>query len=354
MLAKMGDERLNKGLYHGNKIEGKMMHKILLMVAMMSLWTSASAAQTTNCTTDNECPGDQICENDLCVDPVQPEHDPSLVPAYVPGCSMDSDCKGDRICENGECVNPVAPAPAPAPVAPVVTATPQPSPPPQAQPAPPGEYNGPFVLDRKGVEIEIRLGATFCVPDAGEECDHFDYGLLDDAFAERKPGPGGGIFIGSRFLPFLAAGIDWGYYFLIVKADSFMEEDIDAKFSRFMNIMLAVRGYLPLEPADIYLKLGAGWLSFKESAYRYEERVSLRQYSLFNFKIGMGATFFLMDGNKRKNVGLGFDFDFMFTNPSRSEECEDKNMCTKDDGTRGLINVFQASVHLTILIPHFK
>ena len=249
------------------------MYKIFLMVAMISLWASAAAAQTTNCTTDNECPGEQICENDLCVNPVQPEQDPSAVPEYVPGCAMDSDCKGDRICENGECVNP--PAPAPAPTATVVTAYPQPAPQPQAQPqaqpAPQREYDGPFVLARKGVELEIRLGATFCVPDAGEECDFFQYRELEAAFADRKPGPGGGIFLGVRFLPFLSAGIDWGYYFLIVEAESDMAEDIDAKFSRFMNIMLAVRGYLPLEPADIYLKLGAGWLSFKEIAKRVKK-----------------------------------------------------------------------------------
>ncbi len=324
------------------------MHKIFLMVAMLSLWASAAAAQTTNCTTDNECPGDQICENDLCVDPVQPGHDPSPVPAYIPGCAMDSDCKGDRICENGECVSP------PAPAAPVVTMSPQPTPLPHAQPAPPREYNGPFVLARKGVELEIRLGATICVPDAGEECDLFHYMLLDEAFTDRKPGPGGGIFLGVRFLPFLAAGIDWGYYFLILEAANDMEEDIDVKFSRFMNIMLAVRGYLPFEPADIYLKLGAGWLSFKEIAKIYDESVSLRLYSPFNFKVGMGATFFLMDGNERGNVGLGFDFDFMFTNPSKYEECKDKDICSKDDWPGGVIDVFQASIHLTVVIPVFK
>ncbi len=336
------------------KFKGNVMRKILLMVAIVSLWASASAAQTTNCTTDNECPGEQVCDNNLCVDPVQPEPDPSLVPAYVPGCAMDSDCKGDRICEKGECVNPPAPTVAPAPAPAVVTATPQPVPQPQAQPAPPREYNGPFVLARKGLELEIRLGATFCVPDAGEECDFFQYGELEDAFADRKPGPGGGIFFGVRFLPFLAAGIDWGYYFLILEAESDMEEDIDAKFSRFMNIMLAVRGYLPFEPADIYFKLGVGWLSFKEIAKRYEERVSYRQYSPFNFKVGMGATFFLMDGNERGNVGLGFDFDFLFTDPSKYEECQDKDFCTKGDWSGAVINVFQASVHLTVVIPVFK
>ena len=209
------------------------------------------------------------------------------------------------------------------------------------------------MLARKGLELEIRLGATFCVPEAHAECDIFSSDL-EEAFIDRKPGPGGGIFFGVRFLPFLAAGIDWGYYFLIVKAASDMEEDIDAKFSRFMNIMLAVRGYLPFEPADIYLKLGAGWLSFKDSAKIYDEWVSSRHYSPFNFKLGMGATFFLMDGNERGNVGLGFDFDFLFTNPSKSEECQDTNLCEKDDGGGAMFNVFQASVHLTVVIPVFK
>ncbi len=147
--------------------------------------------------------------------PVQPEHNPSPVPEYLPGCAMDQDCKGDRICENGECVNPAgAPTAHPQPAS-------QPQAQPQAQPAPPGEYNGPFVLARKGLELEIRLGATFCVPEAGVECNLFHFQELEDLFNDRKPGPGGGVFIGARFLPFLAAGIDWGYYFLIVKVAVF-------------------------------------------------------------------------------------------------------------------------------------
>lgn len=65
------------------------------------------------CTTDNECPGDEICEAGACT-----------LPAAARGCVADTECKGERICVEGRCqapttvVQPTQPGQPAQPVAP--------------------------------------------------------------------------------------------------------------------------------------------------------------------------------------------------------------------------------------------
>jgi hypothetical protein len=50
------------------------------------------------CGADSECPGEQLCEAGVCVDPAAP----------AAGCNSDAECKGDRICVDRSCQSPTA------------------------------------------------------------------------------------------------------------------------------------------------------------------------------------------------------------------------------------------------------
>jgi len=59
--------------------------------------TGSCASNPWTCTTDNDCPAGQVCQNGECVT------------ASPTGCTSDSDCPAGQVCQNGECV--AAPSP---------------------------------------------------------------------------------------------------------------------------------------------------------------------------------------------------------------------------------------------------
>jgi hypothetical protein len=69
-------------------------------VASLLIAGCGQNAAAATCASDRDCPGQQICEKQLCVAAQNAGGDePS-------GCHKDTDCKGDRICEGGKCVEP--------------------------------------------------------------------------------------------------------------------------------------------------------------------------------------------------------------------------------------------------------
>jgi len=277
-------------------------------------------------------------------------------------CTKDTECKGDRICQDGVCVEP-APGVLPVPG----YASPQPG---YAQPQPgyhqPQPVYGPppasggslFALWRTGLEIELRLGMGICVDDGDAECDSSGY-VTD---SELKPGIGFGAMFGVRFLPFLLVGVDFGYYTFKVELDDDLDDIVDDFRSRFLNVMLQVRGYLPFRYADVYLKVAGGYLSAKESftvdiGENFD--VESRAYAPFNAKVGVGCTFFFVQEGEYGDIGLGADFDFLFTKPLKWEYCEDDDCEDGDwDDDEGpddadVIDSFQLSLHFTWVFTVF-
>jgi hypothetical protein len=131
-----------------------------------------------------------------------------------------------------------------------------------------------------------------------------------------------------------------------------------------MNVMVQVRGYLPFRYADIYLKLAGGYLSAKET-YKADipgeddYDVESRAFAPFNVKIGAGCTFFFAPQSENGDIGLGLDFDYVFTKPLKWELCED-NDCEDGDwddedgpDDADMINTFQLSVHFTWVFTVF-
>ena len=310
-------------------------------------------------------------------------------------CLSDADCKGDRLCEDGVCVFPEdverprdsptdeepppepAPTPSqtPAPVSGEIVEDARPDPAPQPSTPthtivtpPPGRHSGPFAMWRTGLELELRVGVAVCVDDGqgddAAECDSIE----EDGGGEYgyRFGPGGGfgaVFTG-RFLPFLGAGVDFGYYMFTI-ADIGNETDgfIDNYRIRTMNLMLQVRGYLPFRYADIFIKVSAGYLSVKEM-YEIEGGLfSYRAYSPINVKLGIGATFYFVQDKPIGDIGLGLDADFVLTNPLKWEFCDEEEDDCGDGDWNGdsegdpdgaeVINSLQISLHFTWIFTIF-
>ena len=244
------------------------------VIAMCAIVLVTPSAHAEDCGSDNDCKGERICVKGACEFPP---------PKVASPCQIDHDCSGDLVCENSQCIAPrsagVVPAPVPAPVPAVGQGGYQQVAPAAAQPGyqqpavaypPPAQQpkESPFALWRTGLDLEARLGMIFCISADHWECTEGSYGL--------RPGPGGGVYVGARFLPFLGVGIDFGYYMFNANLD----DDADKMWARMMNVMLQIRGYLPFRVVDAYLKVSGGYLSYKEAAEwqgeSYSERLSRR------------------------------------------------------------------------------
>lgn len=211
---------------------------------------------------------------------------------------------------------------------------------------------GTFALNRKGIEVQFRLGTQICVDGEGYlgKCRH-----ASDGYYFKYPGPGGGIFLGLRPKTFFSAGVDFGYYFFVIDStdhSAFWTDD----FERMMTVSVAVRGYLPFKYVDAYLAVGMGYFSLKE----WEETGDLvdgeysREYSPVNFKLGAGVTVYIPSSRTPGSFGMGLDCDYLFFHPIRYKDCWDGECSTGENPDRfEAVDVIQVNLHLSWIFPIF-
>jgi hypothetical protein len=217
------------------------------------------------------------------------------------------------------------------------------------------EYDGGFPYPTRGLDFELRAGFNFCAEAGDAKCDNFDMG------------GGGGAFLGVRFAPMFAAGIDFGIYGLRFK-DTPDTSDVVAS-SR--NFMLAPRLYLPWRVVEIYLEAGFLFHGFYEKGKFGGENYSIKISSWTTLKLGAGLTFYIVRGKRVGDIGLGIDLDYNFFAPKDVEVCGDRAEGSKcdemswrawvrtledeigEDLTSDMVDFMQFSFHLTWLIPIF-
>ena len=274
-------------------------------------------------------------------------------------CQTDMDCKGERICEGGQCVYPpMRPQAQPA----GGYAQPQPGYDPQPGYGPPVEpqrERGPsvFAMWRKGLQAELRMGLGICVDQGDDECGGDEWDML--------PGGGFGASFLVRFFPFVGVGLDFGYYMLRNELGDEYDSLYDDVMTRVMSLMLQVRGYLPFKYADVFLKISAGYSSYKSwgevdySSYDedYSGEYSSRYFAPLNIKLGMGGTFFITQDKPVGDIGLGVDLDFLVIKPYKVEYCFDgdceEEEWDEDDEDMDFVNNFQLNVHFSWVFTIF-
>ncbi|MBW2278232.1 MAG: hypothetical protein JRF63_12115 [Deltaproteobacteria bacterium] len=223
------------------------------------------------------------------------------------------------------------------------------------------EYDGGFPYPTRGLDFELRAGFNFCAEAGDATCDNFEMG------------GGGGAFVGVRFAPMFAAGIDFGVYGLKLK-DTGGASDVKVS-SR--NFMLTPRLYLPFRVVEIYLELGFLFQGFYEKGELDGEEYSIKVSSWTSVKLGAGLTFYIVRGARAGDIGLGIDLDYNFFAPKDVELCgalADDRKCDEhswrsyvsnleeaeaaESGehvnlTNDMVDFIQFSFHLTWLIPIF-
>ena len=266
---------------------------------------------------------------------------------------------------------PPAPTPPPQPV--VKPITPETDPgywwPTEEEPEEEEDDEGSFPHPTRGLELQLRAGLNFCASAGDAKCE--DYRMIEgnEGF---EMGGGGGAFVGVRFAPVFAAGIDFGIYGLKYQ-DTGGASDIKVS-SR--NFMLAPRFYLPFRVVEIYLGAGFLYQGFYEKGEKDGEEYSVKIGSWASLKLSAGITFYVVRGARAGDIGLGVDLDYNFFAPKDVELCgvkaegrncdeqswrsfrkylEDEAQADGDDVdlTKDMVDFFQFSAHLTWLIPVF-
>jgi hypothetical protein len=217
------------------------------------------------------------------------------------------------------------------------------------------EYDGGFPYPTRGLDFELRAGFNFCAEAGNAKCDNFDMG------------GGGGAFVGVRFAPMFAAGIDFGIYGLRFKETPGTSDVVASS----RNFMLAPRLYLPFRIVELYLEAGFLFYGFYEKGKVDGEDYSIKISSWATLKLGAGVTFYVARGKRVGDIGLGIDLDYNLFAPKEVEVCgllaEGKNCdelsweqwvnaladASGEDLTTDMVDFMQFSFHLTWLIPIF-
>jgi len=210
------------------------------------------------------------------------------------------------------------------------------------------EPDGRFPYPTRGLDFELRAGLNFCAESGEAKCENFEMG------------GGGGAFVGVRFVPMFAAGIDFGVYGLKLK-DTLGASDVTVSSRTFM---LSPRLYLPFRIVEIYFAIGFLYHGFYEKGERDGESYSVRISSWASFKIGAGLTFYVVRGKRVGDIGLGADLSYSFLSPKDVELCggaaEGRNCdeqswgsYTEDLETSDMVDFMQFTLHLSWLIPVF-
>jgi hypothetical protein len=177
--------------------------------------------------------------------------------------------------------------------------------------------DGVFDHMREGLEVEVRGGMIYCLGDGEIWCSQQE----EETVARKQyslkwsryPGGGGGLYMGLRFLPFLALGLDFGAYRYSVSKGEVKVEHPDELRSELWQGMAEIRGYLPFSFVDVYAKAGFGyWTVFDRGKYKVDgdiRRPDPFPESYEFIKVGAGATFFFAQQESLGDVGFGLDVD---------------------------------------------
>jgi hypothetical protein len=218
------------------------------------------------------------------------------------------------------------------------------------------EAEGGFPHPTRGLDLELRAGFNFCAESGEATCENFEMG------------GGGGAFIGIRFVPMFAAGLDFGAYGLKLK-DTFGASDVKVSSRHFM---LTPRLYFPFRIAEIYVELGFLYHGVYEDGEQGGDKYSVKLSSWASFKLGAGLTFYIVRGKRVGDIGLGIDLDYNFFSPKDVELCggeAEGSKCDEQswssyiddleelaegtDLTEDMVDFIQFSFHLTWLVPIF-
>ncbi|MBS3120765.1 hypothetical protein J4420_03545 [Candidatus Woesearchaeota archaeon] len=72
-----------------NSLKGNLLHYVAMISLCSSINSCKSEESLVACSTDNNCPGEQLCINHTCTS----------------ACATDYDCPGDMLCESNYCVS---------------------------------------------------------------------------------------------------------------------------------------------------------------------------------------------------------------------------------------------------------
>ncbi len=197
-------------------------------------------------------------------------------------CNTKADCFGFEVCEDGYCEMPKA------------------------------DW-------RKGLEFEPRIAASYSVGTQTEESlSGYQYRVWT-GFENMGIGGGVGVYTGLRPVPNFGFGLNLGYVLFSDKEGDYLH--------RLSNAMVEARGYMAYGVersgfGDIYFSVGIGYLSGRLKSLKtvgefegyyggetdsYERRI----WAPVNFKLGVGTTFFFVQGSPRGDVGAGFALDYL-------------------------------------------
>lgn len=224
-----------------------------------------------------------------------------------------------------------------------------------------GEAPDGFPYPTRGLDLELRAGFNFCAESGEAKCQDFEMG------------GGGGGFVGVRFSPVFAAGIDFGVYGLRLK-DTGGASDVTISSRSFM---LTPRLYLPFRVVEIYVELGFLFQGLYEKGVIDGDNYSVKISSWTSFKLGAGMTIYVVRGARAGDIGLGVDLDYNFFSPKHVElcgayaegrDCDEQSWGSYISGladaieqetgeevdlTKDMVDFIQFSFHLTWLIPVF-